>query len=87
MVPSLRKCGFETRCVLRAGRQCQVYLEDSKEECGQILPYTWGPDTHSARLLKTGHKDFIDLVIKDSQTDELQTGVTLSFYQDLVDAA
>ena len=102
----LRKCGFETRCVLRAGEKCEVgdyhrlylttcnnvipspqlYLKDTTEECGEILPYSWGQDHHSA-LLKKGKQDFIDLIIKDSATGQLETELTLSFYQDLVDAA
>lgn len=82
----LRKCGFETRCVLRAGEKCELYLKDTTEECGEILPYTYGPDNHSA-LLKKGQQDFIDLIIKDSATGQLETELTLSFYQDLVDAA
>ena len=62
----------------------QLYLKDTTEECGEILPYSWGPDNHSA-LLKKGQQDFIDLIIKDSATGQMKTELTLSFYQDLVD--
>ena len=61
--------------------------DDSEVPCGEILPYTWGPDLHDALLQQEGQKDFLDLLIKDSETGELVTALTLSFYQDLVEAA
>ena len=61
--------------------------DNSEVPCGEILPYTWGPDLHDALLQQKGQKDFLDLIIKDSETGELVTALTLSFYQDLVEAA
>jgi len=83
----LRKCGFQSNCVLMEGRKCQVYTKENNEACGEILPYTWGRDLHDALVLKSGQRDFLDLIIKDSETGELLTALTLSFYHDSVDAA
>jgi len=69
------------------GRKCQVYTKENNEACGEILPYTWGRDLHDALVLKSGQQDFLDLLIKDSETGKLLTTLTLSFYHDSVDAA
>jgi len=83
----LRKCGFESHCVLIEGRKCQVYTKDNNDVCGEVLPYTWGRDLHDALVQKSGQQDFLDLLIKDSETGKLLTTLTLSFYHDTVDAA
>merc|ERR1719219_2490196 len=83
----LRKCGFESHCVLREGNKCQVYTKDDKESCGSVLPYTWGRDLHDALVVKSGQRDFLDLLIKDSETGKLLTTLTLSLYHDSVEAA